>query len=109
MEFHHSISGIHGPCKHIFHLGHPCGYLDGQAPVGKGVVAAVQTTLVSNVLTNFCRKAFLEATKKSTEAACAFLLPENPGWYKDSPFYCGGWRGLLLATCSPAVHIPGVQ
>lgn len=70
-----------------------------------GGVTAVRTAAMSELLVEFCGKAFLAKVKESATAAREFQPPENPGWYKDSPFFRGGWRGLLLATCGPAVRI----
>ena len=70
-----------------------------------GGVMAVRMALVSKLLVEFCGKAFLGKVKESAMAARKFQPPENPGWYKDSPYFCSGWRGLLLATCGPAVQI----
>jgi hypothetical protein len=70
-----------------------------------GGVTAVRTAPMSELLAEFCGKAFLDKAKGSAVVAREFQPPENPGWYKDSPFFRGGWRGLLLATCGPAVRI----
>ena len=70
-----------------------------------GGVTAVRTAPMSELLAEFCGAAFLDKAKDSAAAARGFQPPENPGWYKDSPFFRGGWRGLLLATCGPAVRI----
>ncbi|KAI9568141.1 hypothetical protein HD554DRAFT_2172539 [Boletus coccyginus] len=71
-----------------------------------GGVTAPKMAPASELLSEFCGKPVLGAMMKAAEASRRFVPPENPGWYKDSPLYRGGWRGLLLATCGPAVRVP---
>jgi len=71
-----------------------------------GGITAPQVAPVSEVVSKFCGKPILDAMKQATEAVHWFAPSKNLGWYKDSPLYCGGWRGIFLATCGLAVRVP---
>ena len=72
---------------------------------GGGVTTAVKTSPASQVIIKFCGENFLQAMRKSANAARQFTVPDRPSWYSDSPAFRGGWRGLFVASCSPAVRV----
>lgn len=71
-----------------------------------GDATSSQTAPASEVLEEFCGKRFLQEMLNASNAARSFVPPENPSWYEDSPFFRGGWRGLFVASCAPAVRVP---
>lgn len=63
--------------------------------------------LASEVLQKFCGGDFLSAMKAAANKARGMKRPlQQTGWCDDSPSSRGGWRGLLLSTCSPAMRVP---
>jgi hypothetical protein len=71
-----------------------------------GGVTAPQTADASEVVTEFCGADFLRLTRDASNAAMSSVCPPEPGWYSDSPYIRGGWRGLFVASCGPAVRHP---
>ena len=67
---------------------------------------APKTAPVSEILSEFCGKIFLAEMRASSVMARSCTPPKDPGWYEDSPFLRGGWRGLFVASCAPAVRAP---
>ena len=67
-----------------------------------------------SLLQNFCGNAFLPAMQAAAKSAVAngrhprvekstpASMPHNP-WYNAAPSFRGGWRGLLMSSCGPAV------
>ncbi|KAI9459612.1 hypothetical protein HD554DRAFT_2176882 [Boletus coccyginus] len=63
--------------------------------------------LPSELIRKFCGDGFLQQMKVAADKARG--LPPHPpqaGWYDDSAFSRGGWRGLLLSTCAPTMRVP---
>lgn len=60
------------------------------------------------VLNKFCGEELLDAMKETTNAARGQKRdnPQEMDWYDASPYSRGGWRGLFLSTCSPAMRAP---
>lgn len=70
-----------------------------------GGVTAPQTADASEVVAEFCGAEFIRLTREASKAAMTAVCPPQPGqWYSDSPFLRGGWRGLFVASCGPAVR-----
>ena len=69
-----------------------------------GGTASVRTAPVSDILREFCGTAFFERTKAAAETARKARAPDKQEWYTAAPFHRGGWRGLVLATCGPAMR-----
>lgn len=63
------------------------------------------TAPASDLLHNFCGERFLKAMQAASDAARVVVAPENPSWYNDSPAFRGGWRGLFVASCAPAIRV----
>ena len=63
------------------------------------------TAPASNLLDNFCGSRFLKTMQAASNEARAFTAPTDPGWYNNSPTFRGGWRGLFVASCAPAIRV----
>lgn len=63
----------------------------------------------SQVLNRFCGDEFLAAMKAAADQARHTRPPTGAGarWYDSSVHSRGGWRALLLSTCSPALRVEG--
>ncbi|KAF8124456.1 hypothetical protein EV363DRAFT_1178020, partial [Boletus edulis] len=49
---------------------------------------------------------YLDAMKKAADLALQSSQgTSSKGWYDDSVYFRGGWRGLLLATCAPIMRV----
>lgn len=64
-----------------------------------------QHSLTSDVVDRFCGEALAGAMGRAAEEALQAEPPRGDDWYSDSAFFRGGWRGLLLATCSPVMRM----
>ena len=85
----------------------------GQLQYAGGATAPVFSE-VRSLLETFCGPAFFGALRAVAQAAVAkgqyprvenktpARMPDNP-WYNAAPSFRGGWRGLLLSSCGPAV------
>jgi hypothetical protein len=62
---------------------------------------------VSQVVRRFCGEEFLAAMKAAATKARGTTPPSGAEteWYDDSVYSRGGWRALLLSTCSPAFRV----
>ena len=69
-----------------------------------GGSAGVRTAPVSDILLEFCGADFFERTKAAAETARKAREPDKQEWYTAAPFRRGGWRGLVLTTCGPAMR-----
>lgn len=58
----------------------------------------------SEVVSKYCGGTLLKAAKAANLCAETHGPTKNPKWFNDSAYFRGGWRGLLLATCGPAVR-----
>lgn len=66
--------------------------------------AGVRSALTSEVLSRFCGQAFLQKMYETAERARGWVGDaESSTNCSASPALRGGWRGLLLVTCSQAV------
>lgn len=70
-----------------------------------GGLKGVRTATAGDVLSKFCGKDFLQSMQAASKAAGACVHTESPGWYNDSPYFRGGWRGIFVASCAPAVRV----
>lgn len=61
----------------------------------------------SDVLSQFCGAKFFKAMESASNAARNVGPPQKQGWYEDSPFLRGGWRGLFVVSCAPVVRVRG--
>lgn len=61
----------------------------------------------SELVARFCGQEFLGAMKAGADRARSMKPPSGGEWYDDSAFSRGGWRALLLSTCSPAMRVEG--
>jgi len=61
--------------------------------------------MASEVVENFGGVDLPAAMRTAAEQALGAEPPKEVDWYSDSAFSRGGWRGLLLATCSPAMQV----
>lgn len=78
--------------------------LSGGLQWGGGTTSS-KTAAASEVVGEFCGKKFLQEMQKASNAASNFAPPQTLGWYEGSPFLRGGWRGLFVASCAPAVRV----
>lgn len=64
---------------------------------------------VSQVIKRFCGEEFLAAMKAAAMKAWGTKPPSGAEsqWYDDSVYSRGGWRALLLSTCSPTFRVEG--
>lgn len=71
-----------------------------------GGTTASQSAIASDVLDNFAGPSFLLKLRETAERARApGFNTKSTGCYDTSPAYRGGWRGLLLSTCGPAMRV----
>lgn len=61
--------------------------------------------LPSDVIKWFLGQDLLRAMDDAADQASQAQPPQENEWYTASPFSRGGWRGLLLATCSPTMQV----
>lgn len=60
-----------------------------------------------DALEKFCGRKTLDKMQQAAATARQFPVPGPGKWYNDSPQTRGGWRCLLLSTCSLAMQVPG--
>lgn len=61
--------------------------------------------LPSDVVKRFLGQDLLGAMNNAANQALQAQPPQESEWYTTSQFSRGGWRGLLLATCSPTMQV----
>lgn len=81
--------------------------ITGELQWGLNDIGASLNDLTSKLVEKFCGKKLLRAMSETSFAAKEIVdESERAGWYDASAFSRGGWRGLLLSTCSPVIRVP---
>ena len=61
--------------------------------------------LPSDIVKQFLGQDLLGAMNNVANQALQAQPPQESEWYTTSQFSRGGWRGLLLTTCSPTMQV----
>jgi hypothetical protein len=64
--------------------------------------------MASKVVESFGGRDLYVVMRTTAEQALGAKLPKENDWYSNSAFSRGGWRGLLIATCLPAMQVEAI-